>query len=220
MPGELNRWLMKALVATSSTVFALNSHAAAPKACFWAESWPECRSHWITEAGLVYRFNDELEGWRNTYSYGGDVDDRFSDHLLYTIELGYMRNKTARHSYGGGLEVVYDDKQAEVRVAVRPRFKWWFGHDFSLDVSPGLYVWTESSGAPGYSLSATWFWRNELGVTARADYVRPSENPDWKTSFYGGVRFGSETGLALSIAGPLIAWLVVATQLVEDPPGL
>jgi hypothetical protein len=187
------------VLGAALAVSSWSEDAAGQEICFRGKPLPECSGSAITESELVFS------------SGGGDLRPSWSG--------GYVFNLTRRHAVGGlvfaaiGGDAQDHGAHHHVAIGVRPRYRYWFREDLSLDVSPGVILWSNNDGSTlGFSGDIglnffDWFAPIvRLEVIRNVDYPGPAA-PGMKprgpetlsaTVLSGGVRLSSYPGLIVA----------------------
>jgi hypothetical protein len=111
--------------------------------------------------------------------------------LYLSWEAGYLHNIGARSALGAAARLAADDDGH--RVAGVLRYRQWLGHNWSLDLSPGVLVEGNMNFTtlrfPSVTAGAAVNWGDRLALTVGVDQLRQSQGDHW--AYYAGLRFGS-----------------------------
>jgi hypothetical protein len=174
----------------------------AAQSCFAPHPWPQCRSHWITEAGLTVRL-DPHPG---------------TESAAATLELGHMVNLSSRSALGAS--VFLRGGEPVGGIGFRPRYRRWLSNSVSLDVAPGIVFKTLSSQftlqAPTLSGQIGLNLGSGLALTGQVDVIRydltafTSQKPT-DVAWYAGGYLGGGLGVAGMLGFLAFGALVAAT---------
>jgi hypothetical protein len=175
----------------------------------------------IAQGGVMGRFGAEArESW-------GSV----------TIDLGTLRNVSAKYAFGGTLGMVADEEY--VRIAFKPRIRRWITNSLALDVAPGVFLPIDSESSPtnhgdvGFLCETTLALREWIGVTGQIEVVdrtRTQDPKDWRVthepaftadsgievSYHLGAKLGGGAGTAAFITMLLTSLVVIADMNVDE----
>lgn len=153
--------------------------------CFRGQPKPACDQFWLTEFGVAAPI------------------PAGSNRIRVTLELGRMRNVSAKHAYG--VAVFAEGSEFDGGVGVRPRYRYWIDRSVSVDVAPGIAYSTGLSGQVALNFSD----RAALSVHVaqlRQRYGVGGNRP----RVLVGARLGGRVGLGGMLAMPLLGLLALA----------
>jgi hypothetical protein len=175
-------FLMRAISVAALALFMLSLDVGHAQTCFKARPLPRCSSIVVVEAGFGA-------------AVGSHPDPEVS---TFTIEAGYMTNRTDRWSLGATVFVKGGDPING--YGVRPRYRYWLeDNKASVDFAPGVIVRTfnSHSKAPAFSgqvaLNLGW----ALAITGQVDHVRYTDD-------YGTDRLASYLGARLASGAAIV----------------
>jgi hypothetical protein len=192
--------ILSKIVLMMGIAFLLSGDTIAGQACFRGRPLPECRTFWITEAGVLYRFNlpESNHNWHET--------------LMFNWELGLMFNRSKRYAIGGSFFLNFDDYSNNTLVGFRPRYRHWLSPRISLDIAPGIILSESKTRNFAFSGEVMLGVEDIIAAVARLDLVgRESISANGPT-LYGGLIFRSYPGLIIGLAGPIIAAIIFASE--------
>lgn len=150
--------------------------------CFWARPLATCRTFFLTEAHLRYRFTSDTAVYGQTKIY-------------LTGELGVMRNIAPTRSIGVSVFGGYDWGVEDARLGAKGRYRWWAGSTSRFDVQAGV-VWTPHKTPRGDALGALvgadYSLGDKLLVTTELDFI--SGEPAMPATYFG-VGLGTHLGI-------------------------
>lgn len=201
------------LVLFSSVIHAQDT----PKTksfCFRGRPLPECRYFMLTEFSILYRFAGTPE---SELPMGVDVG---KTHLSW--DLGLMRNLNEKHALGGSVFVALDGGGS--RLGIKPRYRYWFNQNTSLDISGGVLLANSSdfTKTPGYLLGASLGYKDYFSLMTQIDVI-PYEGTIFlpggtlkdtkknRVSGYVGAKLGSKYAITGTALVAILAVIVAAT---------
>lgn len=204
MPKTFSAFLYRLFPAIVLLLVAETAAAGCGKFCR-GSPLDSCRSFWVLESTYLTRSGEsEFRG----------VDGRFQ----LGLELGHLKNISSKSSIGGSL---YLSLVNEELFGVKGRYRYWFNHRFSLDISPGILVAGSTDKAditfPGFVGSVTLNYKDWVGVTLQLQALRYQSRDDLlgaayagtETDVYIGTRFGSYPALAWPLMTLFVALLTL-----------
>ena len=172
---------------------ALYGQAAAEQPahwCFRGRPSPRCSAFWLTEAGVAAH----VAG-----------NQPYETAALFTWELGWMVNRGSSRAFG--IAAFGQAGGAMAAVGIRPRVRFWLNPSMSLDVAPGLAVYSSDGGAPGFSGHVGLNFGDYAAATVHVVALRPrtfDTSRSMRTAVFAGGRFGSVPGTVTGVGGPLV----------------
>jgi hypothetical protein len=97
-------------------------------ACFRGRPLPECKTFWITESGVLTRF----DRWSKKRDW--------QEHLYLSYEVGKMYNRNQHTEYGGSVLLRGADFPPGRSFGFKGRYRRWLSKETSLDLSPGIIL--------------------------------------------------------------------------------
>ncbi len=183
--------MKKLIVSTLLMSLFFTSPMLHAKICFRGKPAPYCKMFFITEVGAT------LSG--------------------VNWELGGMHNLNKRSALGATFFVstrVYDDLAAGFKF----RYRHWLNsfNGFSIDISPGLVLWTQWPDptfrkGPTFTGHVGFNYKDMIALMVQV-YVRRYRFQKNKVNFSLGLKFGSYAGIVLGCAS-LIAVIVFGQRL-------
>jgi hypothetical protein len=156
--------------------------------------YPETRSFLITELGVMRRLD--------RYPFPSRTS-----RTAVTFDLGWMKNVGTRHAIGFSGYAMPGD---QTRLGIRARYRRWLSRGLSVDVSPGVILGGEDSGAnydaPGFVLGTTLNAGDLFAVMIDTELARywefAEDSPPFVTrvnhtdvTYRAGAKIGSGLGL-------------------------
>ena len=161
----------------------LTSQSLHAKICFRGKPAPYCKMFLLTETGATVRG--------------------------LSWELGGMYNLNKRSALGATFFVstrVYDDLAAGFKF----RYRHWLNsfNGFSIDISPGLVLWTQWPDptfrkGPTFTGHVGFNYKDMIALMVQV-YVRRYRFQKNKVSFSLGLKFGSYAGIVLGVASVIV----------------
>ena len=176
--------MKKLIVSTLLMSLFFTSPMLHAKICFRGKPAPYCKMFFITEVGAT------LSG--------------------VNWELGGMHNLNKRSALGATFFVSireYDNYAAGFKF----RYRHWLNsfNGFSIDISPGLVLWTQRKD-PTFTGHVGFNYKDMITLMVQAYYVRRYRIQKNKIDFSLGLKFGSYAGSALGVVA-VIAVIVLAS---------
>ncbi|MCI0330504.1 MAG: hypothetical protein L0196_06070 [candidate division Zixibacteria bacterium] len=166
---------------------------------------PECKSFLIAEFGTGYRLSQRAIRTADTLFLDDTIPSVISqslapDRRFYSsADFGWMVNVSRRSAVGASLFAGFPG--TGVRVALKPRYRHWFGSTTSLDLSPGIFLHVQDDlflhKFPSFLGEVGLNFSNRLALTGRVEVLRHipgvslTQKEETAVLFYGGVRLGS-----------------------------
>ena len=180
--------------------------------CGWfrGRPLPECKAFWVLESAWNFR-------------QSGTSIREGKKEFLFTADIGYMKNITAKSGIGLTAHMGADDDAGQ--FGLRARYRLWFDRDVYLDISPGILIAGEDNHShpkfPGFVGTAALGFGDWVALVFQYQMIRFEDlsyiDDAWidhsvpqgtqKTS-YIGVRFGSYLAIAL----PVVLLLIYGMQ--------
>jgi hypothetical protein len=174
------------------------------KACFRGRPLPDCESFWLTESGVFWRFDRKASrDWH--------------ERLLYSIEIGLMKNRCECSALGGTVMLAFEDMTNDFRLAFKGRYRRWLSQKHSVDIAPGIYLTGSKTDFPSFTTSVSLNAADYFALVGVLDILKSEKGGGTDFAWFGGIRFGSEPGLIIAIAGPIFALIAVADSLSDKP---
>lgn len=181
------------LVLTLALIILIESSVRSE--CFRGRPSPECKSFWITESAAYFPLDDR---GRKDYIRRG----------YYLLEIGRMYNLPDRFAIGATLSTGYNDGYEDFRLLAGLRIRRWMSRRLGVDLSMGAILKQGSSMGEGSGdtppapyLQTVVMYGDLIGITARAELYRSKYTGVERVDCYGGLKFGSEPGVAIGAAG-------------------
>lgn len=162
---------------------------------------PECKRFWITEFGCAFDLSKNLR-WIQT-----------------SLDIGHMFNLNKRSAVGATLFFSLEDYIG--RIGIKPRYRHWLNSNFSLEISPGLYLrkeglearFPEFVGHVGLNYKDLVILYGQLERVKRSDGYYRQNNLDFSL----GIKFGSYAGIAATGTALLaISVLIIVLAAAGD----
>lgn len=166
-------------------VFALLliSPALHAKLHFRGKPLPECKWFFITEAGGFFRI------------IGG------FGQLEANCEFGLMRNQDKNYALGATVfGTLVEDNSG---VGFKLRYRRWLSSSWSVDISPGLLLWSEGK-TPAFTGQVGLNYRDWVALITQVD-VRETWYGSTQVNLSFGIKFGSYAGASIAVAAAVVA---------------
>jgi len=177
-------------------VYCLNCGEAVA-GCFRGKPLPDCRSFWITESSILYRFDN-----------GGFGE--WHQRLYYLAELGTMYNVNRTTAVGWSASLGFDDLVNDTRFYIGGRYRRWYSRRIATDVGLSLLVSGSKSTSPGLAANASVLVNEDGGLSVRMEWLKHEATSTSAVAWYGGIKFASEAGIIVAVGGTLIALLILS----------
>ena len=188
-------WLFIILLAEMMTFFLFSSPVLA-QICFRGKPLPECRSFFVTEAGLSIRLDSHSQ----------------SESRSLTFEVGYMVNRGTSSALGATVFLRGVDPVSG--IGVRPRYRYWLTKESSLDISPGILLRSLCEGyervVPSFSGQIAINPTEFVGFTTQIDVIR-FKHKTTDIAWYLGAKLDSYFGVGGMLGFFALVILVAAT---------
>jgi hypothetical protein len=197
---RIRRAVLAVLLVTGSSL--ADQRGLVAQSCFAPHPFPQCRKHWLTEAGLSVRL-DPHPG---------------TESVAATLELGHMVNLSPRSALGAS--VFLRGGEPVGGIGFRPRYRRWLTSSLSLDVAPGIVFQTLSSQftlqSPTLSGQVGLNLGSGLALTGQVDVVRNrlgtfANGKSTDVAWYAGGSLGGGLGVAGMLGFLGLGALVAAT---------
>jgi hypothetical protein len=170
----------------------------------WADSFV------ITEFGIVG-------------SPDPDAGATLPSDVLFTLDIGWMSNRTERYALGGSMAFTWEGLSSDhVRsISLHARFRYWPQRLFSIDVAPGLVFGANGSSSvrfPSVRGHVAVGFADWVSAVVQVDHLRResrSRKID-ETVVYLGARLGSYPGAIAGVAAGIMAMGVHALSYGLD----
>ncbi len=170
---------------------ALNS-AEERALCFRGHPLAECRSFFITEAQVGYRFVDS--------GFGGDLHG-----IVLGGDVGWMRNLDSHNAIGGAVGA------NNLYITLGPRYRRWLTDAAALDI--GLSAAWEPGRIEIVELHVAMMYGDRVGVWVNATHDFGRGDPGLAI----GIQTGSEPGLiAYGLGAAFAGYYLVRAISVSD----
>ena len=202
----------KSLLFFFSMFFILNGSLLAS----WMQGkpLPEQNSFWLLETSWSTR----LTGSNITPGKLG---------YLFTVESGYMKNKSPKKSIGGTLFLSGNDNG--FTFGTKFRYRYWISKTITLDLSPGLILGGSDNfqtiNFPGFIMSASYGVKDLIALDLQFQAIKfsgntyfnietfePFQSSGTQTSWHIGARFGSYMTIVSSVLFVAILFITVGNQ--------
>jgi len=172
--------MKKLLVLLVLMALLIISPALHAKIKFRGKPAPECKTFWITEVG----------GFRTMERYM----ERYVGEFGLNSEFGLMFNLNKRSALGA---TIFHQIGADLSgMGFKVRYRHWLNSSFSVDISPGLLLWSEWE-APTFTGHVGLNYKDWVALIAQIDHQRGILFS--RKVFSLGIKFGSYVGIVPSI---------------------
>jgi len=154
----------------------LTSQSLHAKICFRGKPAPECKMFWITEVGGFLTKDVDLVEFGLNSEFG----------LMYNLNKHSALGATIFHRIGADLS----------GMGFKVRYRHWLNSSFSVDISPGLLLWSEWE-APTFTGHVGLNYKDWVALIAQIDHQRGILFS--RKVFSLGIKFGSYVGIVPSI---------------------
>ncbi len=173
-----------------SRFFDWEAAADTGKFLFRGQMAPECSHFTVFEMGLYYRLN----------GHPSELAPKNEDRVLFDWEVGVMRNRSRRASYGLTARVSYYSPYATAQIALVGRYRYWLSRDIRLDLGLGPTIGNYAQHRYALVGNASLNLADWVALSSRIDIAERSDGSGLDIALYGGLNscsYGSLIALGI-----------------------